>query len=79
MKNYIIAGLILIAILSVASIYQTISIANLKTELAEKKVVYIANLKLKEIEKAENETKEAIILAKKAIRITENLIKNYGN
>ncbi len=81
MKKYIIGSLI---ILSLISIYITISVANAKTELAEKKRVYITLVKEQEIKKLKviikNEKvkkEKAVSLTYECLEIADNLNKIY--
>ena len=74
MKNYIIASLILITILSVASIYQTISLANLRAEISEKKYIEIVNLKINEIETSEAQARQAIALTHRCLNVADELL-----
>lgn len=73
MKKNIIATIIAIVILSTISIYQTIANEKSKTELAQKKLVYIANIKLNEIKYAKAETKQAIRLTHRCLAIADEL------
>lgn len=75
MKKYIILTIIAIGILSAVSIYQTIANEKSKTELAQKKLVYIANIKLKEVKYAKAETKQAISLTHRCLVIADELLK----